>query len=237
MKKETVLVLKSINADLTSYNGFKWKEKGIVKCKDFKDTKECGNGLHGFLWGEGDGSLANWNKDAKWLVLKVDKDSIIDLDGKVKFPSCNVVFCGNRKDATDYIILNGAKGSVIASFVISGDYGTSTSGDYGTSISGHYGTSISGYWGTSTSGDNGTSTSGDYNGTSISGDRGTSISGDHGTSTSGYYGTSTSGDRGTLVIKYCDNYRYKVAVAYIGENGIEPNVAYKLDENHNFVKV
>ena len=187
MKKETVLVLKSVNADLTSYNGFKWKENGIVKCKDFKDTEKCGNGLHGFLWGEGNGSLANWNKDAKWLVLKVDKDSIIDLDGKVKFPSCNVVFCGNRKDATDYIILNGAKGSVIASFVISGYYGTSISGDYGTS-------------------------------------------------TSGYSGTSTSGDCGTLVIKYCDNYRYKVAVAYIGENGIEPNVAYKLDKNHNFVK-
>ena len=195
MKKETVLVLKSVNADLTSYNGFKWKENGIVKCKDFKDTEKCGNGLHGFLWGEGNGSLANWNKDAKWLVLKVDKDSIIDLDGKVKFPSCNVVFCGNRKDATDYIILNGAKGSVIASFVISG----------------YYGTSISGYYGTS-------------------------ISGDYGTSTSGYSGTSTSGDCGTLVIKYCDNYRYKVAVAYIGENGIEPNVAYKLDKNHNFVK-
>ena len=211
MKKETVLVLKSVNADLTSYNGFKWKENGIVKCKDFKDTEKCGNGLHGFLWGEGNGSLANWNKDAKWLVLKVDKDSIIDLDGKVKFPSCNVVFCGNRKDATDYIILNGAKGSVIASFVISGYYGTSISGDYGTSTSG-------------------------YSGTSTSGDYGTSTSGHYGTSTSGYSGTSTSGDCGTLVIKYCDNYRYKVAVAYIGENGIEPNVAYKLDKNHNFVK-
>ena len=213
MKKETVFVLKSVNADLTAYNNFQWKESGIVTCEDWNPEPKCGNGLHGFLWGEGDGNLANWNKDAKWLVLEVENDSIVELVGKVKFPSCNVVFCGTRKDATDFIIQNGAKGSVIGSYVTSGDFGTSTSGDNGTSTSGN--------WGTSTSGDVGTSTSGDK-----------------GTSTSGHYGTSTSGDKGTLIIKYWDkiNKRSKVATAYVGEDGIEPNVPYKLDENNKFVK-
>ena len=152
-------ILKTVNEDLTAYNGFLWNE-GIVEAPDFKPTKECGAGLHGFLMGEGDGTLANWNSKAKWIVAEVDKDSLIDLRGKVKFPKCKVIFIGDRKEATDLIILKGGK-SVIGSFVTSGGYGTSTSGYYGTSTSGDYGTSTSGDGGTSTSGVGGTSTSGD----------------------------------------------------------------------------
>jgi len=203
-------ILKSVNEYLTAYNGFKW-QMGIVEAPDFKPTNECGHGLHGFLLGEGDGNLANWDVKAKWIVAEVDKDDVIDLEGKVKFPKCKVIFIGDRKEATDLIISKGGK-AVIGSFVTSGDWGTSnsgdsgtstsgdsgtsTSGDSGTSTSGDYGTSTSGYMGTSTSGNYGTSTSG-YRGTSTSGDRGTSTSGYMGTSTSGDSGTSTSGDRGT----------------------------------------
>ena len=50
MKTEKVLVLRTCNSELKSYGGFQWKEKGIVEAPDFKATKECGNGLHGFLW-------------------------------------------------------------------------------------------------------------------------------------------------------------------------------------------
>ncbi len=135
----------------------------------------------------------------------------------------------------------------------SGDGGTSTSGNRGTSTSGYMGTSTSGNRGTSTSGNRGTSTSG-YMGTSTSGDVGTSTSGNRGTSTSGYMGTSTSGDRGTstsdiggtstsgiggvISIFYWDNKtnRRKVMIGYIGENGLKPNVAYRLDENAQFVE-
>ena len=244
-------ILKTVNEDLTAYNGFLWNE-GTVKAPDFKPTKECGAGLHGFLMGEGDGTLANWNSKAKWIVAEVDKDSLIDLRGKVKFPKCKVIFIGDRKEATDLIILKGGK-SVIGSFVTSGEKGTSTSGykgtstsgykgtstsgDCGTSTSGDYGTSTSGKKGTSTSGDFGTSTSG-YKGTSTSGDYGTSTSGDYGTSTSGVGGTSTSGDGGTLVIKYwdCNAQRYKLATAYVGKNGILTNTPYVLNEKNKFVK-
>jgi len=125
----------------------------------------------------------------------------------------------------------------------SGDCGKSTSGDCGKSTSGDYGTSTSGNGGISTSGDNGfsisdyggTSTPGNY-GASTSGDHGTSISGDGGTSTSGICGTSTSGIGGKLIIEWYDGSRYRTAVAYVGENGIEPNVAYKLDDDGNFIK-
>jgi len=264
MNDETVLVLRTCKNDLTSYNGFKWKESGIVEAPDFMKNNECGNGLHGFLWGEGDGILADWNSDAKWLVVKVNKDDIVNLDDneKVKFPKCIVVFCGNLKDATDYIIQNGAKGKkVIGANVSSGhrgiassayfghstslNFGHSISERNGTSISGKFGQSTSGEFGQSTSGDCGTSISGDYGtsisgicGYSISGDYGTSISKNRGTSQTGFYGIATSEEHGILIIHWWDtiNLKRKISIAYVGENGIKPNTPYKLDKDGNFVE-
>jgi hypothetical protein len=173
------------------------------------------------------------------------------LKGKVKFPKGTVVYAGTREEAVKIIAEAYPEEPVVFANRHSGDHGVSTSGDYGISTSGHYGNStsgifgksgsgvcgksISGVGGNSTSGDYGNSTSDNY-GTSISGYRGTSISGEHGTSTSGELGTSTSGVGGTLIIKWYDGSRYRTAVAYVGENGIEPNVAYKLDDKGNFIK-
>lgn len=73
----TVLVLRTCAADMTSYGGFKWPESGPVKCSDWSPRAECGNGLHGLLWGVGDGSLVSWAEDAKWLVVEVPTDSVV----------------------------------------------------------------------------------------------------------------------------------------------------------------
>ena len=202
---KTVLVLRTCDAKMKSHKGFKWPTSGPVEAPDWKPTVACGNGLHGWLWGEGDGSLGNWAGDAKWLVVEVAESDIIDLAGKAKFPRGVVVHCGDRLSATEFVRQHGGIGRAIIG-----------------------GTSTSGYRGTSTSGDYGTSTSGNY-GTSTSGDGGTSTSGDGGTSTSGYYGTSTSGDRGTLCIRYWDEkaQRYRLAVGYVGEDGIKPNTKYR----------
>jgi hypothetical protein len=164
---------------------------------------------------------------------------------KKKHPISKCVF------AHHVVLGNGAAISGVCGTSTSGFSGTSTSGKGGTSISGDYGISTSGYRGTSTSGEHGTSTSGHY-GTSTSGKGGTSTSGDGGISTSGYcgistsgncgtsvsgdYGTSTSGLYGRLIISWWDCGRSRFEVAYVGENGIEPNVAYRLDDNHRFVK-
>jgi len=202
--KDRVLVLRTCDANLGSYKGFKWPKNGAVKAPDFAPTAECGQGLHGFLWGEGDGNLASFDACAKWLVVSVDATEIIQLDGKVKFPRGIVEFCGDRKEATDYLAARvpaGMTPAIIGRFAVAGDQQTALSGYGGTSTSGYGGTSTSGDRGTSTSGDRGTSTSGGK-GASTSGDRGTSTSGDRGTSTSGNWGTSTSGDRGTSTSGY-----------------------------------
>jgi hypothetical protein len=215
--KDRVLVLRTCDANLGSHGGFKWPKKGAVKAPDFAPTAECGQGLHGFLWGEGDGSLASFKSDAKWLVVSVDATEIIQLNGKVKFPRGIVEFCGDRKKATDYLAARvpaGMTPSIIGRFAVAGDRQTALSGDGGTSTSG-------------------------TEGTSTSGTEGTSTSGNWGTSTSGARGTCQSGAKGTISIKWYDSAagRYRTVIGYIVENGLKANVRYRLDASHQFEEV
>ena len=217
---ETVLVLRTCSADMTSYGGFKWPKRGPVSAPDWIDNYECGNGLHGWLWGEGKGSLGQADvPDAKWLVVRVLASEIRhgngDLFGICKYPRGYVLHCGDRKSATDYIMRHGASGkAVIGGTVTAGDYGTATAG----------------YCGTATAGDYGAAKAGNY---------GTAKSGDYGTATVGNCGSATAGHGGTICIQYYDAQkdRYRIAVAYVGENGIIPNRKYTLNDSHEFVAV
>ncbi len=67
---------------------------------------------------------------------------------------------------------------------------------------------------------------------------GTATAGDWGTATAGNEGTATAGKKGEIQIRYWDEKteRYRTVIGYIGEDGLEPGVAYKLDDNHRFVK-
>jgi hypothetical protein len=187
-------ILRTCNADLTSYGGFQWAASGIVSAPDWKATKDCGNGLHGFLNGEGDGGLASFEPDAKWLVAEIEE--WIDLRGKVKFPRANVVHCGDRLSACQFLVDAGISGAIVGGTATAGDSGTATAGDRGTATAGDSGTATAGYSGTATAGDRGTATAGD-SGTATAGVGGTATAGDSGTATAGVGGTATAGDRGT----------------------------------------
>ncbi len=226
--KDTVLVLRTCSADMTSHGGFKWPKRGHVSAPDWIDNFKCGNGLHGWLWGEGDGTLGHVDvPNAKWLVVRVLASEIRHgkghLLGKCKFPRGYVVHCGTRKSATEYIMKHGASGKAVIG-------ATATAGDYGTATAGHYGTATAGHRGTATAGDVGTATAGDY---------GTATAGHYGTATAGDDGTATAGRKGTICIQYYDaqSERYRIAVAYVGENGIKPNRKYKLNNSHEFEEV
>jgi hypothetical protein len=121
----TVLVLRTCDANMKSHRGFVWPKSGPVSCSDWSKEPVCGQGLHGFLWGEGDGSLANHDPSANWLVVEVVASEIVNLQGKVKFPRGTVVFCGSAFDATKYIAERAP--NVVRAIV----RGTSTSGDRG----------------------------------------------------------------------------------------------------------
>ena len=152
LPKGKALALRTCNPDMTSHGGFEWPKTGRVKCADWSKEAVCGKGLHGLLWGEGDGSLLG-ESNCPHLVVEIDESAKVDLLGKVKFPSCTVVHCGDAKSATDFIREHGGRGRSIV-------MGTSTSGEMGTSTSGYMGTSTSGDGGTSTSGVMGTSKTG-----------------------------------------------------------------------------
>ena len=234
-----VLVLKSVKADMTAYNGFFWPKKGKCVAPDWNPIKECGNGLHGWKWGEGDASLRVESKDAKWLVLSVEESKIIDLNGKVKFPECEVVFVGECHEAV----------LIIQSYAPSGNkciFGTATAGYGGTATAGYGGTATAGDGGTSTAGDGGTSTAGDggtatagYGGTATAGYRGTATAGDGGAATAGYRGTATAGSEGIIIIQYYDRQTesFKRKMAMVDGITILPGMKYRINDNYDFEAV
>ena len=167
-----VYVLRCVPADMRSTNNFAWPESGPVECPDWDPKPECGHGLHGWLWGEGDLSASGsvWQDEAsRWLVVRVAASDVVHLDRKVKFPRGEVVFCGGRTEAAHRICELGAQGAV----------------HFATRTAGHYGTA-----------------------------------------TAGYGGTATAGYGGEIRIRWNDGRRYRLAVGYVGEDGIEANVPY-----------
>ena len=162
LKPGFALMLRTCDKDLKSYGGFQWPQKGLVTAPDWKPTPECGNGLHGLLWGEGNGSLLNWKSDAAWLAVLVKESSVVQIAGKIKVSRGYVVRCGDRKSVTDFIAANGGQGKAICGYQ----------------------------------------------------------------ATAGYSGTATAGYGGIIKIRWYDGMRSRIAIGYVGENGIEPNVPY-----------
>ena len=233
-----MLGLRTVDNDRKSYNNFQWPPIGETAiAPDWDGGKaECRGGLHFLPWGEGDGGLLNWSPDAIWQVVDdQDAPDKVLFNRKAKAQRLTVVFEGNQKGATDYLLAHGAAGkAVVGATVMVGDNQIAVAGYGGKAIAGHGGTATAGNYSTATAGNYGTAITVDY-GQSISGYGGKAIARDFGTATAGYSGTATAGIGGTLIIKHWD-YRYRTVVGYVGEDEILPNVAYKLDENGKFVK-
>ena len=128
---------------MTSHNGFIWPKEGPVYAPDWNPEPVCGGGLHGLLMGEGDSNLLNWSLDAFWLVVEVISEEIVDLAGKIKFQSGNVIFCGNRYDAAIMLIsLGGDPAKIPCTQLTGGDHSTLTGGDHSTLTGGYHSTLI-----------------------------------------------------------------------------------------------
>lgn len=55
MTKTTALVLRCCRSDMSSKNGFVWPALGEAAiAPDWINNNECGNGLHGWLYGAGE---------------------------------------------------------------------------------------------------------------------------------------------------------------------------------------
>lgn len=132
------------------------------------------------------------------------------------------------------------------SSAIGGNYDSVITGDYGTSITGNYGNAISGVEGNSTAGIRGTATTGDY-GTSTAGMNGVAIAGNYGVASVGRGGAAIVGENGiaksdangSITISYFDipACRRRLKTGYIGEDGLLPNVLYRLNCKGEFEKI
>ena len=242
MKKNTgkVLVLKSVKENMASdYDpNFIYPQKGLVEAKDWNPSKECGGGLHGWLWGVGDFSSKVRSFKAKWLVIEVDENEIIDLVDKVKFRKGKVVFCGSFVNA--YLFLLERK--PLNKKTITGDSGhAAATGDYGhaaaTGNSGHaaatgdYGhAATTGYYGhAAATGNSGHAAATGYSGhAAATGDSGhAAATGDYGhaaaTGNSGHAailglnGMAKCGKGGSIILTYNDGERERHLVGYEGE--------------------
>jgi hypothetical protein len=132
-----------------------------------------------------------------------------------------------------------------------GNYSSVTGGEYSTLTGGNWSTLKGGHWSTVTDGNYSSVTGGDYsnvtggkystvtggNGSIVTGGYHSTVTGGDGsTVTGGEYSTVTGGDGSILSLKWFDGKRTRIVTAYVGEDGIEPNVAYKLDDNGKFVR-
>lgn len=209
-KIQTALVLRCCKADMSSKNGFVWPAVGgVAIAADWIDNTECGNGLHGWLYGQGDHSTSAYFSlaAAKWLVVEVAFSAIRMLGGKCKFQSGKVVFCGEKSEAAAYILKNEPQAlnvAVIGAILECGEKGVLQGGALSVL----------------TGGDSATMTGGNY-----------------ATMTGGNSATMTGGNSSVMHFTYYDGKRIRTVIAYVGEDGIKPDTAYKLDSTHKVVEV
>jgi hypothetical protein len=199
-------ILRCNASDLTSKNQFKWVTQGPVEASDWQPIKKCGNGLHGWLWGEGDHTVSDhwYNPKAIWLVAAVWLADTIDIQGKVKFPRAWVVYSGTRDEATREIVKLGSKKPVMFVNLTAGDNEAQvggfqarlTGGDWSTNTGGYKSTNTGGNYSTNTGGDGSTNIGG-YRSTNTGGNYSTNTGGNKSTNTGGNESTNTGGDRST----------------------------------------
>ncbi len=257
------LMLRTVDADHCAHGGFQWPREvdAIVVAPDWDPRPVLGGGLHGLLWGEGDyAQLQAEDLSRVWQVCEIDAREAVEVERKIKVPRCRLVHIGDRFSATTWLAEHGGHGRAIAyGTATAGPDGTATAGPYGTATAGRggtanagrggtatagpYGTATAGPYGTATAGDDGTATAGPggtatagAGGTATAGTGGTATAGDGGTATAGTGGTATAGDGGTLLIQWSDGRRRRTGVFYVGEDGVEAGVPYRLDDHGKLVR-
>ncbi len=231
LSSPTALVIRTCTKDMRSHDdrarGFTWPTSGDVSAPDWDPKPECGHGLHGLLWGEGNGSLLSDETDAKWLVVEVESAHVVDLGDKVKYPRGTVIYCGNRDGAVACVLARRPESACIAKTVSVSQYKQASAGYRGQASAGDRGQASAGDSGQATAGDSGQATAGD-SGQATAGHRGQASAGDR--------GQASAGDSGFITLRWWDstNDRPRIEVGYVGENGIEAGVFYELDDQHKF---
>ena len=207
----------------------------------------------------GQGSLLD-NRDLnvhRWMVVKVARGDITTRHHRSCFSRGKILFSGPRVEATSAkwfpsgLVVGATRRAGAFGTAATGDGGGSVAGTSGTAISGAFGVSKAGYGGVAVSGHRGSSFAGGYGkafagnagmatcgaeGMAVSGVNGLSVAaGEHAVASTGNGGVVSGMKGGVLLVKYYSNNCLRVAVGYVGEDGIEPNIEYKVNSVGGFV--
>ena len=209
-KKGEVLVLKVVGPGGESHGDFVWPLAvgAIVEAPDWNPEPRCGNGLHGWLWGAGDLSAAGGRPEAEesaWLVLAVEAKSIVELDGKVKFPRCRIAARGDKTAMANIIAAHRPPntpmpmfGQAAAGFrgqAAAGEAGQAAAGEAGQAAAGFRGQAAAGFLGQAAAGFLGQAAAGSY-GQAAAGSYGQAAAGEAGQAAAGFLGQAAAGFRG-----------------------------------------
>ena len=141
---ERIYLLRSCNADFSSARdrSFVWPSTVGMEVQPcaWNPAPTCGGGLHGFVRGEGDASLADWSKTAQWLVFSADPADVVNIGRKAKVRIARVEHVGQgaagqdrRLDCLAYLDRLGQCGAAAMGVMRQGGYySTLTGGDRST---------------------------------------------------------------------------------------------------------
>jgi|GEM_PF-2882875 len=231
-------VIRTSAADGRSHNGFIWPREigATVECPDWAPTNECGNGLHGCLDGVGDWSLLSSAPDALWWVIGVRREECIDLGGKVKFPRGKIAYAGGINGALRQIaqewkrIADEATKAANAS-----DEAHTTADNSHASTAGEcsHASTAGRYSHASTAGKSShASTAGRYSHASTAGAGSVSCG-------LGFANAARAGAGGAICLVHlgADGEIIAIRASKVGENGIRPDVLYRLSAAGEFEEV
>jgi len=208
-------MLRTCAADGTSHGGFRWPKEGPVSCPDWDPKPECGHGLHGLLWGGGNLSLLSNADDAIWQIVEIEE--WVEIDRKVKVPRGAVVYSGDMAGATvgiamkwlDHLKKTNAF-TVEGGAAIGGSSKLAASGGSSQLAASGYSSQLAASGGSSK-----LAASGDYSIAMCAGPN----------------STAAAGTNGTIALTWWDAEakRFRVVVGYVGEDGIEAGVFYRVE--------
>lgn len=151
-----VLLLRSCRADFTAHGGYRWPNEVGAECRPerWDPRPVCGDGLHGFLHGEGDAGLADWSETAQWLVFSAATADMVVIDScKAKVAVARIEYVGKGENAGDrlrdclaFMAAAGQLGALAMGVVREGGAGSTLTGGYGSTLIFRWYDYVAGRW-------------------------------------------------------------------------------------------
>ncbi len=216
---DRVLVIRTCAANMASHHDpkFIWPREGFCEAPDWDPSPEieCGNGLHGLLWGNGDWSLLSSAVDAVWMIVSVDPaDGLVVGTSKCRFKRGEVIYCGDQAGATTRIL---CAPEAMARAQAEAKKANKSSGHGSTAASSGHGSTAA--------------SSGNHSKAASSGDYSKAASSGYGIAmVAGNNGQAKAGENGLIVLSWWDEpaKRYRACVGEVGIAGVKADTWYKV---------